>query len=253
MPELIAEAWALHPVFADTVRIDERDRPVEALPGYARGRWWVQDAAAAIPARLLKLSPGARVLDLCAAPGGKTAQLIKAGYAVTALDSDARPRGPADAKTSRGSTIPPEIVTADALHVGAFPDFRWHPARCALLGHRHLPPPSRSDLAPLVADIAGPRRLQRAVHRPMRFRWLDTGGVLIYCVCSLEPAEGEEQASWLAARDDVVADPVGADELPGLPEAITPEGFVRTHPGMLVPGDKGGTLDGFFVARFRRR
>src|SRR5690606_14875337 len=65
-----------------------RDRPVEALPGYAEGRWWVQDAASAIPARLLGLEPGKRVLDLCAAPGGKTAQLIKAGLLVTALDSD---------------------------------------------------------------------------------------------------------------------------------------------------------------------
>ncbi|UXN74429.1 hypothetical protein N8D56_04535 [Devosia sp. A8/3-2] len=74
---------------ADTVRIEQRDRPVEALRGYAEGQWWVQDAASAIPARLLALEPGARVLDLCAAPGGKTAQLIKAGYAVTALDSDA--------------------------------------------------------------------------------------------------------------------------------------------------------------------
>src|SRR5690606_20776137 len=76
------------PVIADTVRITDRDRAVDQLPGFAEGQFWVQDAAAAIPAGLMRLAPGARVLDLCAAPGGKTAQLIKAGYAVTALDRD---------------------------------------------------------------------------------------------------------------------------------------------------------------------
>ena len=79
----------LSSVIADTVRIEQRDRPVEALPGFAEGLWWVQDAASAIPARLLGAKAGGRVLDLCAAPGGKTAQLVKAGYKVTALDSDA--------------------------------------------------------------------------------------------------------------------------------------------------------------------
>src|SRR6185437_11913366 len=83
-----AELPGATPVFADVVRLDHRDRRIEDLPGYAEGRWWVQDLAASLPARLLALPPGARVADLCAAPGGKTAQLIKAGYAVTAVDSD---------------------------------------------------------------------------------------------------------------------------------------------------------------------
>src|SRR5262249_24434815 len=86
--ELIA-ALGAQPVLADTVRIDERDRPVEALPGYDEGRWLVQDAASALPARLLDLPAGSLVADLCAAPGGKTAQLVKADYVVTAVDSEA--------------------------------------------------------------------------------------------------------------------------------------------------------------------
>jgi 16S rRNA (cytosine967-C5)-methyltransferase len=82
---------------------------------------------------------------------------------------------------------------------------------------------------------------------------LNPGGVLVYCVCSLEPAEGEAQARWLLDRDGVEAVPVRPDELGELADAVTSEGFVRTYPGLVVPGDKGGTLDGFFVARIRRK
>src|SRR5690606_11090994 len=85
----LVDALGAEPAFANTVRLETRDRPVEALPGYDEGRWWVQDLASSIPARLLDLPAGSAVLDLCAAPGGKTAQLVKAGYKVTALDSDA--------------------------------------------------------------------------------------------------------------------------------------------------------------------
>lgn len=248
--ELI-DSLGASPVMADTVRIGERDKPVEALPGFDTGRWWVQDAAAAIPARLLGLAPGARVLDLCAAPGGKTAQLVNAGYVVTAIDNEPD-RVARMAQNFGRLAMTPEVVTADALD--------WEPAQkfdgilldapCSATGtfRRHPEVIWHRD----ASDIAGRVALQkRFIERALG--WLNPGGVLIYCVCSLEPAEGEEQARWLAARDDVVAFSVGADELPGLPGAITPDGYVRTHPGMLVPGDKGGTLDGFFVARFKRR
>ena len=87
--DALLDALGGKPLLDDVIRIDSRDRPVEALPGYAEGQWWVQDLAASLPARLIDLPRGATVLDLCAAPGGKTAQLIKAGYEVTALDSDA--------------------------------------------------------------------------------------------------------------------------------------------------------------------
>ncbi|WP_299643319.1 RsmB/NOP family class I SAM-dependent RNA methyltransferase [Devosia sp.] len=249
-PALIEDLSAA-PVLADTVRIDERDRPVEALAGFDTGRWWVQDAAAAIPARLLTLAQGARVLDLCAAPGGKTAQLVNAGYAVTAIDNEPE-RVARMAQNLARLAMTPEIVTADALG--------WEPAQkfdgilldapCSATGtfRRHPEVIWHRD----GSDIAGRVALQkRFIDRAIA--WLNPGGLLVYCVCSLEPAEGEEQARWLAARDDVAPAPISADELPGLPGAVTPEGYVRTHPGMLVPGDKGGTLDGFFVARFRRR
>ncbi|MDC9822230.1 RsmB/NOP family class I SAM-dependent RNA methyltransferase [Devosia sp. ZB163] len=249
-PELI-EALRAEPVLGDTVRIDERDRPVEALPGYTEGRWWVQDAAAAIPARLLTLAPGARVLDLCAAPGGKTAQLVKAGYVVTAVDNDADRVGRMQQNLERLGYAP-EVVTADAL--------AWEPgqkfdgilldAPCSATGtfRRHPEVIWHRD----AADIAGRVALQRRfIERALS--WLNPGGLLVYCVCSLEPAEGEEQARWLFQRDDVEAVPVAADELAAFPEAVSSDGYVRTHPGMPVPGDKGGTLDGFFVARARRR
>jgi 16S rRNA (cytosine967-C5)-methyltransferase len=247
----LVEALNAAPILADTVRVAERDRPVEALPGYAEGRWWVQDAAAAIPARLLKLKPGARVLDLCAAPGGKTAQLVKAGYSVTALDNDAERMQRVADNLSR-LDYAADLVTADAL--------TWEPgqkfdgilldAPCSATGtfRRHPEVIWHRD----ATDIAGRAALQRRFINTA-IGWLERGGVLVYCVCSLEPQEGEAQAEWLAGRDDVELLPVDHSELPGLEAALTPEGFVRTRPGLPVPGEAGGTLDGFFVVRLKRR
>jgi 16S rRNA (cytosine967-C5)-methyltransferase len=248
-PELI-EGLGAEPVMADTVRIEQRDRPVEALPGYADGQWWVQDAASAIPARLLGLAPGSRVLDLCAAPGGKTAQLVKAGYSVTALDSDARrmerlkdnlTRLRYEAQTVVGDAgtydpaSPFDGVLLDAP-CSATGTFRRHPE---VVWHRS------------TNDVAGRVRLQRAL-LTNAYRCLDAGGVLIYCVCSLEPAEGEEQVDWaLDSLPGLALHPVTPEELPGLTEAVSPRGLVRTHPGM-SPGGRDGGMDGFFVARFRR-
>lgn len=246
----LTEALGAEPVMADTVRIDQRDRPVEALPGYADGQWWVQDAASAIPARLLGLAPGSRVLDLCAAPGGKTAQLVKAGYSVTALDSDAKrmerlkenlTRLRYDAQTvvgdagtyAPGSAFDGVLLDAPCSATGTF---RRHPE---VIWHRS------------TSDVAGRVRLQRAL-LTNAYRCLEAGGVLIYCVCSLEPAEGEEQVDWaLDSLPGLALHPVTSEELPGLAEAVSPRGLVRTHPGM-APGGREGGMDGFFVARFRR-
>lgn len=248
--ELVDQLGA-EPVMADTVRIEQRDRPVEALPGFAEGRWWVQDAASAIPARLLGATQGGRVLDLCAAPGGKTAQLIKAGYRVTALDSDAARMDRLRHNLAR-LDYTAETVVADAgnyapasLYDGVLLDapcsatgtFRRHPE---VIWHRS------------VGDVAGRVRLQRAL-LTNAFRCLDAGGVLVYCVCSLEPAEGEDQVGWaLDALSGLELWPVTPAELPGLESAVTARGLVRTHPGM-APGGRDGGMDGFFVARFRRR
>lgn len=244
------------PVFFDTVRVDTRDKPLEQLPGYAEGRWWVQDAAASLPARLLKLPPGSAVLDLCAAPGGKTAQLIKAGYEVTALDHDRQRLGRLSENLGR-LHYAARIVEADGTEwrpaapvdgvlldapCSATGTFRRHPE---VIWHRR------------AADIRGRVALQR------RFianavNCLKSNGVLVYCVCSLEREEGEGQMEWIAGNHpELVPEPVAPAEMPGLPPgAITASGCVRTHPGMSVgaaAADGDRSLDGFFIARFRRR
>ncbi len=246
----LRDALGAEVLMADTVRIETRDRPVEALPGYADGAWWVQDVASAIPARLLDLPAGSAVLDLCAAPGGKTAQLSKAGYRVTALDSDESRLGRLRTNMARLG-YEPAVVTGDAANYApakpfegilldapcsATGTFRRHPE---VLWHRS------------AADIAGRVRLQQAM-LTNAFRCLAPGGTLIYCVCSLEPEEGEAQVDWaLHALPGLSLLPVTPEELPGLPEAVTARGLVRTHPAMM-PGQIGGGMDGFFVARFRR-
>ena len=249
-PDLIAALGARR-VAGDSYRIDERDRPVAELPGYDDGRWWVQDVAAAIPARLLKLPPGSRVLDMCAAPGGKTAQMIKSGHQVTALDNSGhrleRLRGnlarlgyaaeivEADAATYR----PDELFDGVLLDApcSATGTFRRHPE---VLWHRG------------AARIRNRVELQRTMIANAA-ECLKPGGTLVYCVCSLEPGEGKEQVAWIRQNlSQLELDSVDASELPDLAPAIA-AGSVRTHPVLPVPGDKPGTLDGFFVARFRRR
>lgn len=244
-------ALGAEPLMHDSVRLLTRDRSVDALPFYAEGRWWVQDAASAIPARLLAALAGSAVLDLCAAPGGKTAQLLKAGYKVTALDNDAARLDRLRHNMARLGYAP-DIVTADAANYApaqrfagivldapcsATGTFRRHPE---VLWHRQ------------AADIAGRARLQQAL-LANALRCLAPGGSLVYCVCSLEPEEGEAQVDWaLHALPGLLLDPVHPEDLPGLEEAVTPRGLVRTHPAMLPNGVAGG-MDGFFVARFRHK
>lgn len=248
-PALI-DALGAEKLIHDSVRIPFRDRPVDALPAYDEGRWWVQDAASALPARLLRAPTGSTVLDLCAAPGGKTAQLVKAGYKVTALDNDANRLERLKTNMTRLGYAP-EIVLSDAASYApqtpfdailldapcsATGTFRRHPE---VLWHRG------------VSDIAGRARLQQTLLANAR-RALAPGGTLIYCVCSLEPQEGEAQVDWVLANlPGLELDPVQHDELPGLEQAVTSRGLVRTHPAM-SPANVEGGMDGFFVARFRR-
>ncbi len=214
-------------------------------PGFADGAWWVQDLAASIPARVLGCQPGERVLDLCAAPGGKTLQLATSGAEVTALDVSA-PRLERVTENLDRMGLAARLVTADALDwtppalfdrilldapCSATGIYRRHPDVLHLKGAR--------DLAPLLD-------LQRAL-LARAARWLKPGGVLVYATCSLDPREGERQMVTLP--DGMAVDTIDGDALPpGI--APTPLGFVRTLPGMLA--DAGG-LDGFFIARLRRR
>ncbi len=246
----LVTALGAEKLMADSVRLESRDRPVEALPGYESGGFWVQDAAAAIPARLINLPVGASVLDLCAAPGGKTAQLIKAGYRVTALDNDGKRLERLQTNMDRLGYAA-DVVEADAANYAppkpfngilldapcsATGTFRRHPE---VLWHRS------------ASDIAGRVRLQQAL-MANAFRCLEIGGILIYCTCSLEPEEGELQVDWaVGALPGLELAPISADELPALSGAVSPRGLVRTHPAM-SPGTGNAGMDGFFVARFRR-
>jgi 16S rRNA (cytosine967-C5)-methyltransferase len=219
---------------------------VPALPGFAEGAWWVQDAAAALPARLLGDVAGKRVLDLCAAPGGKTLQLAAAGAQVTALDVDAeRLERVSDNLVRTGLTA--EIVCADVL---AFtPDTLFDAilldAPCTATGTLRRHP----DVAWLrrPSDITSLSALQAQMLRRAA-AWVAPGGTLVYAVCSLEPEEGPGVAATLV-DDGLTRTPIAADETGGLSELIDADGALRTLPCHL--GAAGG-MDGFYAARWRR-
>jgi 16S rRNA (cytosine967-C5)-methyltransferase len=219
---------------------------VSALPGYADGGWWVQDAAAALPARLLDARPGERVLDLCAAPGGKTLQLAAAGAEVTALDISAPRMARVEANLQR-TGLTARTVVADALE--------WEPeagfdailldAPCSATGtiRRHPDLPFVKD----GSEIAGLVGLQaRLLDRALG--WLKPGGRLVFATCSILPEEGEGQLAGALARHPGLAvervNMAGAE-----PGWWTEGGGLRLRPDYWA--DRGG-MDGFFMARFRR-
>lgn len=221
---------------------------VEELPGYDEGAFWVQDVAATLPARLLGDVRGRRVLDLCAAPGGKTAQLCALGARVTAVE-----RSPSRAGLLRANLrrlrFEADIVEAD---VRSFRPSQPAPlvlldAPCSATGtirrHPDIPWTKTPEDIPRLAALQ--RELLDAA-----VAMLAPGGILVYAVCSLEPEEGPQPvAAVLAERPELVRVPVRPKELAGLPAEITPAGEVRTLPCHLA--ERGG-MDGFFVARLRR-
>ncbi|HUZ12740.1 MAG TPA: RsmB/NOP family class I SAM-dependent RNA methyltransferase [Caulobacteraceae bacterium] len=219
---------------------------IEDWPGYAEGRWWVQDAAAAIAARVLAPAPGEGVLDLCAAPGGKALQLAAAGAKVTALDrSAARLRRLTDSLARTG--LAAEVVAAEAE---TWPDERSFDAvlldaPCSSTGTFRRNPDVLWTIRP--GDIVELARLQA--------RLLDTaarrvrpGGRLVYCVCSLEREEGEAQAAAFLGRHPPFRVSAIAPGEAGAPRAsLGRDGALR-----ILPHHLEGGLDGFFVARFAR-
>jgi 16S rRNA (cytosine967-C5)-methyltransferase len=220
---------------------------VTELPGFESGDFWVQDAAAALPAQLLGAAPGQRIADLCAAPGGKTAQLAATGAAVTAIELNAGRLQRLAGNLARLG-LATDLVQADAV--------AWRPevpldgvlldAPCSATGtiRRHPDVPYLKK----PSDIAGLTQLQDQMLAAAT-AMLKPGGRMVYAVCSLQPEEGPARAAAALARLPLDPDPIRRSELPELAAAIGREGFVRTHPGLWP---QHGSLDGFFIARFRR-
>lgn len=232
-----------------TWRIDGTAGRTEALPGFEEGRWWVQDAAAALPVMALGDVAGLHVVDLCAAPGGKALQLAARGAKVTAVDlSEARLQRVVENARRVGVTV--ETVVADGREYAPDTpaDAVLLDAPCTATGTLRRHP----DVAwhRRAGDVRSMQTLQRALIDNAA-DMLRPGGELIYAVCSLQPEEGEAMISHV--RDHVPRLehlPLLPDELPGLPGEAFRQGYVRTHPA-LWPRDGG--MDGFFIARFRRR
>jgi 16S rRNA (cytosine967-C5)-methyltransferase len=218
---------------------------VSNLPGFATGDWWVQDAAAALAAKLLDAQSGESVLDLCAAPGGKTLQLAATGATVTAVDISS-PRLNRLRENLARTGLSAEIIAADALH--------WQPtalfdavlldAPCSATGtlRRHPDLPFIKD----ESDIAALIELQAAlIDKALTF--LKPGGRLVFCTCSLLPEEGEDQlAATLARHPSLKVEP---PSLSGIaPDWVTPDGGLRLRPDYWA---ETGGMDGFFMARLR--
>jgi 16S rRNA (cytosine967-C5)-methyltransferase len=246
--EALAELLEARVLPGGTLRTQKRGDLAD-WPGFAEGRWWVQDAAAAIPARLLALRPGETALDLCAAPGGKTLQMAATGAAVTALDRSAARLKRVSENLAR-MKLTAEVVVADA---DAWTDQRAFDAvlldaPCSATGTFRRHPDVLWAAKP--SDIAKLAAVQTVLLGAAADR-VKPGGRLVYCVCSLEPEEGEAQvAAFLNRRADFEIDPPAPGEGGAPAAALTAAGALRLSPALTEP--EGG-MDGFFVARMRRR
>jgi 16S rRNA (cytosine967-C5)-methyltransferase len=224
----------------------QRGTAVAGLTGYGSGEWWVQDISASIPAQLLGQGNGRHVLDLCAAPGGKTMQLASAGFAVTAVDASESRLARLRENLERTKLIA-EIKAADVM--------KWSPpaqvdailldAPCSATGIFRRHPDVLHRVRPrAIAELAEGQKamLIRAAG------WLKPGGTLVYSVCSLEPEEGEQVLeAFLSKRKDFALDEIRADEVP--PEMRPNDGILRILPGTF---EASGGADGFFIARLTR-
>ena len=229
------------------VRLPAGHAAVTDLPGFRAGAWWIQDAAATIPVRMMGEIAGKRVLDLCAAPGGKTLQMAARGAAVTAVDiSEVRLRRLGDNLARTGLSA--EVRVQDLL--GSELEGEWDAvlldAPCSATGtiRRHPELPYLKD-ASQIKDVAGlQRRMLRKAARLVR-----PGGTLVYCTCSLEPEEGEGQAKGFLSRNpDFEIVPAQSAAFPE--GSVQPEGWVRTLPFMTYGPATG--MDGFFSVAMRR-
>jgi 16S rRNA (cytosine967-C5)-methyltransferase len=235
-----------------SIRLRPGHAAVEELEGYREGEWWVQDAAAALPPRLLGEVGGRRVADLCAAPGGKTASLIARGAMVTAIEKDGSRIGRVRQNLTRLG-MRAEVVNADATMWGATGSFDLVlvDAPCSATGtiRRHPDVPFLKRASDITAQARTQAKLIDAAARLLK-----PGGRMVYCTCSLEPEEGERQvADALARLPDLEADPISASEIAGGEQWVTRKGHVRTMPfhfGDQPEGMRG--MDGFFIGRLRK-
>lgn len=230
-----------------TLRLEDAGR-IEELPGFGEGAWWVQDAAAALPAKLLGDVTGRDVLDLCAAPGGKTAELAAAGAHVTALDRSA-PRLERLKQNLSRLGLDAETVVADATAYA--PGRQWElillDAPCSSTGTARRHPDVLHLKSPGDRDKLAALQTKLLAHAATL---LAPGGTLVFCTCSLEPEEGVRQVeAFLAAHGDFRREPIAAAELGGIGEIVTNEGDLRSLPCHLA--ELGG-IDGFYAARLHR-
>jgi 16S rRNA (cytosine967-C5)-methyltransferase len=247
-PEIWSQRLGAEILPSGSLRLQLRG-PVEGLPGFAAGAWWVQDAAAALPAALLGEVRGSNVIDLCAAPGGKTAQLAARGARVVAVDRSAKRMQRLEANLARlglGARI--EIADVLGYRPDELADAVFLDAPCSATGtirrHPDIPRIKRADEIPALTAIQ--HRMLRAALAMVR-----PGGLVVYAACSLQPEEGGEIVHPFIGPDGT-ADrvPIEADEIGGWAALIDAEGDLRTLPCHMA--EKGG-MDGFYACRLRRR
>ena len=224
-------------------RLNETGR-IDELPGFAEGDWWVQDAAATLPALLLGDVAGQNVIDLCAAPGGKTMQLAARGAKVTAVEIDATRAERIRENLSR-TKLDAEVVVADARDFEGSAPFVLIDAPCTATGtiRRHPDLPWIKGAADVTVSAGAAYEILES-----GARLVAPGGTLVFAVCSLEREEGEEQiAAFISTHPEFSRVPVTAEEVFGYADWITPEGDLRTLPCYLPAG-----MDGFYAARLKR-
>jgi 16S rRNA (cytosine967-C5)-methyltransferase len=228
------------------------ERPIETLPGYADGAFWVQDVAASLPVRLFGPLDGRSAIDLCAAPGGKTAQLAAGGADVVAIDRSEARLETLDANLRRLGLRATVLVGDATAYEGAPADLVLLDAPCSATGTlRRHPDVAHVRTLEDVGKLVGLQRklLDRAV------ALMKPGGILVYVVCSLEAEEGLRQAEGALMRHAGLRRmPVSPEEAPGFSRSLTEAGdlMILPHHFDPAPAPVAAGSDGFFIARFRR-